>query len=138
MVTSPYIKPLIKAYAPSVNIKGLTRYRESFIRKQLTNSSMVCHHAPAVMLFHGKAGKFDMSDADANIWAANTAMYSKTLGLGSCYIGFIVKAMERNKILKQEMNIPPDHKVYAALALGYPKVNYKNETSRQSPRVNFI
>ena len=99
---------------------------------------MVCHHAPLVMLFHGPISKFGMSEADAYIWATNTTIYAKTLGLGSCFIGFIVKAMGRNKILKKEMNIPVGHKVYAALVLGYPKVIYKNETSRERPEVNFV
>jgi len=138
IVTSPPISLLLKIFAPSMNIKGLRKYKESFIQKQKTNSSMVCHHAPIVMLFHGPVSKYDMSEADAYIWATNTCLYAKTLGLGSCHIGFIVKAMERNKAMKPEMNIPSSHKVYAALVLGYPKVNYKNETSRESPDVVFV
>jgi nitroreductase len=138
LVTSPFIKPFIKVLAPTINVKSLKKYKESFMLKRKTNSSIVCHHAPAVMLFHGPVTKYGMADADAYIWATNTTIYAKTLGLGSCYIGFIVKAMERNKGLRKEMNIPANHKVYAALVLGYPKVNYKNETSREKPAVNLI
>jgi ferredoxin len=138
LVTSPLVKQFLKVFAPGIKIEGLAKYKESFIRKQLTNSSMVCHHAPVVMLFHGPVTKFDMSEADAYIWATNTTIYAKTLGLGSCYIGFIVKAMERDKTLKNEMNIPANHKVYAALVLGYPKVKYSNETSRERPELKFV
>jgi nitroreductase/NAD-dependent dihydropyrimidine dehydrogenase PreA subunit len=138
LVTSPMIKPLLKVFAPSIRLTGLKEYKEILIRKRHTNNSMVCHHAPLVMLFHGPVNKFDMSEADAYIWATNTILYAKTFGLGSCYIGFIVKAMQRNKTMKKEMNIPASHKVYAALVLGHPKVNYKNETSRKRPEVNFV
>ncbi len=138
LVTSPIIRPVLSLVAPSINLAGLTKYKESFIRKRLTNSSMVCHHAPLAMLFHGPVSKFDMSEADAYIWATHTTLLAKTLGLGSCFIGFIVKAMERNKTLKKEMGIPINHKVYAALVLGYPKVNYKSETSRSKPGLDFV
>ncbi|MFC2129191.1 nitroreductase family protein [Bacteroidota bacterium] len=137
-VTSPFLKPLMKIFVPSVNVARLGLYKESFIQKRKTNSSVVCHHAPLVMLFHGPIAKFSMTEADANIWATNTSMYAKTLGLGSCFIGFIVKAMERNKKLREKMGIPSGHKVYAALILGYPKVNYKNEASRRRPKVTIV
>lgn len=137
-VTSPLISALIKVFAPSMNISGLKKYKESFELKKQTNSSLVCHHAPLVLLFHGKKSKFDMSEADAYIWATNTTLFARTLGLGSCFIGFIVKAMERNQMLKKEMRIPENHKVYAALVLGYPKVSYKNETSRERPKVHLV
>jgi nitroreductase len=138
LVTAPVIMPVIKLFAPHLNLAGLKRYKDSFLIKQQTNSSMVCHHAPVALLFHGPISKFGMLEADAYIWAANTAIYAKTLGLGRCYIGFIVKSMERNKTLKNEMNLPSGHKVYAALVLGYPKVNYVNETSREKPEMCFV
>lgn len=138
LVTSPLIYTLLKIGTPSMNIAGLKKYKDSFIKKQRSNSSMVCHHAPVVMLFHGPISKFSLTEADAYIWATNTTLYAKTLGLGSCFIGFIVKAMERNKTLKAAMNIPANHKVYAALVLGYPKVSYKNETSRERPKFQMV
>ncbi len=138
VVTSPLLSPLIKTFAPTINIKGLKKYNDSFVKKQQANSSMICHHAPLIMLFHGPVTRYDMSEADAFIWATHTTIFARTMGLGSCYIGFIVKAMERNDAIKAEMNIPLKHKVYAALTLGYPKVSYKNETSRKSPEYNYV
>jgi len=138
IITSWALRPLLRVFIPSLNVKGLSRYKDSFIQKHESNSSMVCHHAPVVMLFHGKVSKYDMSEADAWIWASNTILYAKTLGLGSCHIGFIVKAMAMNKKIKAEMKIPANHKVYSAIIMGYPKVNYKNETSRERPKVNFV
>lgn len=138
LITSAVLRPVLAVFVPSLNVKGLSRYKDSFIQKHESNSSMVCHHAPVVMLFHGKVSKYDMSEADAWIWASNTILYAKTLGLGSCHIGFIVKAMAMNKKIKLEMNIPASHKVYTAIVLGYSKVNYKNETSRERPTVNYI
>jgi len=134
----PVIRTFIGIFAPSINIKKLNLYKKSFQQRRKTNSSIVVHHAPAVMLFHAPVTKYGMADVDANIWATQTTIFAKTLGLGSCFIGFIVKAMERNKKLRKEMYIPKGHKVYAALILGYPKLSYKNETSRVKPEAVFI
>lgn len=133
VITNPVVQLLLKVFAPTIDIKSLKNYQKSLIIKQRTNKSLVCHHAPLVMLFHGPNSKFGMGEADAYIWATETTIYAKTFGLGSCFIGFIVKAMERNKTLKKEMKIPENHKVFASLVLGYPKDNYVNETSRTKP-----
>lgn len=138
LISNPLLKPLIKVFAPTINIESLNNYKKSLIKKQVKNNSLVCHHAPIIILFHGPISKFGMAEADAYIWATNTTLYASTMGLGSCFIGFIVKAMERNKTLKKEMKIPANHNVYTSLALGYPKSKYKNETSRIKPKFNFV
>lgn len=137
LITSPVISLLIRIFAPSLNIKKLKRYKDSFVELKKTNDSLICHHAPAVLLFHGKASKTGMLEADANIWATYTSIYANTLGLGTCFNGFIVKAMGKKSKLNAQFNVPANHQVYASLLIGYPKVKYKNETSRKSPEVDF-
>lgn len=137
-VTGPILNPILKIVAPKLNIEGLARYKEKFIENQKTNSSQVCHHAPVVLLFHAPASKMGMAKEDAYIWATYTSLYAKTMGLGTCFIGFITMAMGRNKRMRQEFKIPETHQVHAALTLGYPKMKYHNETMRLEPRVNWI
>jgi nitroreductase/NAD-dependent dihydropyrimidine dehydrogenase PreA subunit len=138
LITSPPISLLIRIFAPSLNIKKLKRYKESFVELKKTNDSLICHHAPAVLLFHGKASKTGMLEADANIWATYTSIYANTMGLGTCFNGFIVKAMGKKSKLNTQFNVPANHQVYASLLIGYPKVKYKNETSRKSPQFDFL
>ncbi len=138
LLLNPLVAPILKLFAPKINVSKLKEYEKSFIARRKVNSSIVCHHAPMMMLFHGPVARYGMLEADANIWATQTTVLAKTLGLGSCFIGFTVNAMKRSKKLREEMNIPAKHKVYAALALGYPKVNYQNQTSRPAPKVNYV
>lgn len=138
LITSPFIMPLMQVLAPKLGLPRLKAYRKRFIARESPESSQVCHHAPAVMLFHAPASKFGMAGADAYIWATNTAIYASTLGLGSCFNGFITSAMKRNKKMRAEFGIPPGHEVYAALLLGYPKVKYINEAGRESPEVKYL
>jgi nitroreductase/NAD-dependent dihydropyrimidine dehydrogenase PreA subunit len=137
LITSPAISLLIRIFAPSLNTKKLKRYKDSFIELKKTNDSLICHHAPAVLLFHGKASKTGMLEADANIWATYTSIYANTMGLGTCFNGFIVKVMGKKSKLNTQFNVPANHQVYASLLIGYPKVKYQNETSRKSPEVDF-
>jgi nitroreductase/NAD-dependent dihydropyrimidine dehydrogenase PreA subunit len=137
LITSPAISLLIRIFAPSLNTKKLKRYKDSFIELKKTNDSLICHHAPAVLLFHGKASKTGMLEADANIWATYTSIYANTMGLGTCFNGFIVKAMGKKSKLNTQFNVPANHQVYASLLIGYPKVKYRNEPSRKSPKLDF-
>ncbi|MBW8331110.1 MAG: nitroreductase family protein [Prolixibacteraceae bacterium] len=136
-ITSPVISLFISLFVPSLNVKKLKRYKTSFAELNKTNDSQICHHAPAVMLFHGEVSKTGMAEADANIWATYTSIYANTMGLGTCFNGFIVKAMEKKSKLNTQFNVPANHQVYASLLIGYPKVKYRNETSRKSPKLDF-
>ncbi|NQU54416.1 MAG: nitroreductase family protein [Bacteroidetes bacterium] len=133
LVTNPAIRPIVKILAPSLKVDSLKKYKDQFIERQESNTSQVCHHAPVVMLFHGPASKLGMAKTDADIWATYTSIYANTMGLGTCFIGFIVKAMENNKTMRKDFNIPAGNQVYATLTLGYPKNKYCNETSRAEP-----
>ena len=138
LVCSPWISPFIRIFVPSVNINKIKRYKASFIAQKTVNDSQICHHAPAVLLFHGEVSKTGMAEADANIWATYTSIFANTLGLGTCFNGFIVKAMGKRSKLNPQFKVPANHQVYASLLVGYPKVKFRNEASRQSPIVVLL
>ena len=137
-VCSPWIGPFIQIFLPSVNINKIKRYKASFIEQKKMNDSQICHHAPAVLLFHGVISRTGMAEADANIWATYTSIYANTMSLATCFNGFIVKAMGKKSRLNPKFGIPSNHQVYASLLVGYPKVKYKNESSRKRPDVSLL
>jgi len=138
LVTSPFVSPFLKLFSPKLDIQKLKRYKKSFIRRRKENNSMICHHAPAVLLFHGPVSKTGMLEADANIWATYTTLYAHSMGLATCFIGFIVKAFGKSGKHNHHFGIPPGNRIYASLVLGYPKVKYKQECSRESPAVTMV
>jgi len=137
-ITLPVLKPVIGIMAPKMNVSRLVNYKKRFITRQIPESSQICHHAPAVMLFHAPEGKYSLAADDSNIWATYTSLYANTLGLGTCFNGFIVKAMERSKALRKEFGIPDNHRVHTALLMGHPKMKYTNQAGRDTPKANFI
>lgn len=135
--TSAIMMPILKVLAPKMNITRLANYKKRFMEKNVPGSSLICHHAPAVMLFHAPITKFGMECADAYIWATYTSIYANTLGLGTCFNGFITNAMDRSKSMLKEFGIPEGHRVHAALLIGYPKVKYIHEAGRDIPVAQF-
>ncbi len=136
--TSFPVSLFVKLLIPSGEFKKLKLYRKKFAEQRKTNDSMICHHAPAVILFHGPETKTGMFEADANIWATYTSVYANTMGLGTCFNGFIVNAMKKKSGHSADFGIPSGHRVYASLLVGYPKVKYVNECSRNSPEINLV
>jgi NAD-dependent dihydropyrimidine dehydrogenase PreA subunit/nitroreductase len=137
-VISPPVSFLLKLFAPSLNIKKLKSYKKRFLKLREENDSLICHSAPAVFLFHGPVSRTVMSASDATIWATYTSIYANTMGLGTCFNGFIVNAMGKNSKMNPEFGIPLKHQVFAALLVGYPKVKYQNETSRKRPGAVYL
>jgi ferredoxin len=138
IITYPLIKGFIRLFVPGINVNYLSKYRVKFILQKETNRSMVCHHAPVVMLFHAPKSSLSMSGEDAYIWATYTSIYANTLGLGTCFNGFIVQALKRSKKMRSRFGLPDNHQIHAAILLGYPKVSYHNETSRSKPEAKLI
>lgn len=138
MISSKDVGGILNAIAPNLGINQLRAYIKKHANRSKTMKQQICYEAPVVILFHGPAGKFGMVKDDAVIWATNTTHLAKTLGLGSCFIGFIVKAMEKNKTMHQTFHIPENHQVFAALTIGYPKVTYVNEVSRKAPEFEVL
>lgn len=138
LITAPVISQLAGWIAPSLNLKKLKQYKASFLEQKETNDSIICHHAPAAILFHGPVTRAGMLEADANIWATYTSVLAATMGLATCFNGFIVKAMGKNSRQNRLIGIPPGHRVYASLLIGYPRVSYKNECSRPSPEAGWL
>lgn len=133
IITYPFIKGILRLFLPHINIDNLLKYREKLTSHPESTNRMICYHAPVVMLFHAPASSFSLAGEDAFIWATYTSIYANTLGLGTCFIGFIIQAMKRDKKMKDKFGIPANHTVHSALIMGYPKVSYRNEVSRQKP-----
>ena len=76
------------------------------------------HGATAVILIGSKPNESCPCE-DANLAAQNIMLGAHALGLGSCFIGFVTRAMSRDQRIHKALGIPPGEHIYAAIALGY-------------------
>lgn len=93
--------------------------------------------APCAIIVSGTEGRFvDMDCANA---MENMALAAHAIGLGSCYIGSLLPALEGPEApaLYKALGIPEGYTVRAALAVGYPAAAPAERVPRREGTVNY-
>lgn len=94
------------------------------------------YHAPVVIVTHAES--WDSSSAfNCSVALYHCSLMAHALGLGSCFNGFLVNAVNHAPKIKHWLGIPEDHHCYSAMALGYSNVKYPNLVQRQPPKVRW-
>lgn len=101
-------------------------------------ADQLLHHAPALILIHIKEHAAATAEIDAGIAATHMVLLAEALGLGTCFIAFLVRALQNSKELRNFLEIPEDHRVYAALTVGYPNVAYLRLVGRRPAKVKWV
>jgi nitroreductase/NAD-dependent dihydropyrimidine dehydrogenase PreA subunit len=92
------------------------------------------HHAPMVMLAHAESWDTN-SSFNCSVALYNCSLMAHTLGLGCCFNGFLVNAINRSPKMKAWLGIPADHQCYSAMTLGFPDMKYLRLVHRDPPKV---
>lgn len=96
------------------------------------------HHAPALIIIHMKKGLATTPEIDAAIASTQMVLLAETLGLGTCYIGFLIWAIENSSDLKKMLGIPAENQAVVAFTIGYPGVEYLRFVGRKPAKVNWV
>ena len=96
------------------------------------------HHAPALIVVHMKKGLATTPEIDAAIASTQMVLLAETLGLGTCYIGFLIWAIENSGELKKFLGIPEGHKAVVAFTVGYPDVEFRRFVARNPAKVDWV
>jgi nitroreductase/NAD-dependent dihydropyrimidine dehydrogenase PreA subunit len=97
-------------------------------------------------LFHGATAAVIVASTpagscpaeDALLATQNILLAAHAMGLGSCLIGFAVRAMEKDQGIKDLLKIPRRDRVRAVIALGHPAVTYQRLTGRRKIALRFV
>jgi nitroreductase len=94
------------------------------------------YHAPAVVLAHAESWD---SSSSFNCSAAlyQSSLMAQSLGLGCCFNGILVNAVNHSRKIKRWLDIPPNHICYAAMTLGHPDVQYQRPAHRDPPKATW-
>jgi len=95
------------------------------------------YHAPAVMLTHAESWD-TCSSFNCSVALYNCSLMAHTLGLGCCFNGFLVNAVNHAPKIKKWLGIPADHKCYSAMTVGFSDVKYLRLVHRDLPKVDEI
>jgi nitroreductase len=125
------------------DITGLSRNRYIRVMKYAQEENIrsgrdfILHDAPVLILIHAPKCKPFTCD-NCNIAATTIINYAHTLGLGTCFIGFMNIALKFNPRLRKKLGVPGNKRVYATLVMGYPAYRFTNTVSRKKPEVQWL
>jgi nitroreductase len=127
---------LFKKLWPSNDLDRYLSPMAYYIRQTDKGRDYILHHAPVLILVHGpRRGQFHA--ANCNIAAANIMNDAHARGLGSCYIGFLLVALNFSKSLRKQIQLPKGRKAHACLVLGYPAYRHRYTASRKKPAIQW-
>lgn len=94
-------------------------------------------NAPALVIIH-VSKLLEDPGVDVGLGAMQMTLMAQSLGLGSCFIGFIPMAVENSAELKELLRIPNGHSTVTSFVTGYPDVSYLRLVSRKQARVRWL
>ncbi len=131
-------KPLLKLLKGKSVVQTIEQSKTKFLNKAARDNNMITYNAPALIVIHSEEVPVGMPCHDANIWTGMAILYAELIDLCTCVNGYIVNAAQKNKKLKQCLQIPDNHKVYSTILIGYPKGKFENIVERNLPNIHFL
>jgi len=110
---------------------------EIMAERMREGTDLIIFGAPVLLLFHADK-KVRFVEANASLALQNATMVAAALGLGCFYTGYVVTACSHDRSLLRMLRLPPGHRVYGGLALGYPQIRFTRWIDRNPPKVAWI
>jgi len=103
----------------------------------------ILNGAPVLLAFHAHRTE-GFADVNAQLALQNASLVAHASGIGHFCTGWVLSpgrapmARAWNRRIPSLLGIPPDNKLYGALALGYPIPRFKNMIERKTPQIRWI
>jgi nitroreductase/NAD-dependent dihydropyrimidine dehydrogenase PreA subunit len=93
--------------------------------------------APVLLVFYANSHS-EFAEASTNLALENAALVCQGVGLACFYAGYVVDVCQNDDAIPRLLSIPADHVIYGALAIGYPKLKFKNRPERKPASVTWL
>ncbi|MFH1642406.1 MAG: nitroreductase family protein [Nanoarchaeota archaeon] len=94
------------------------------------------YDAPLLVMIYAKQNRFSLQDC--SLAASNMMLFARSLGIGSCWIGFADMVINKNRKILNKLGVPIGYKVMAHLIFGYPDKFPENAYPRKESVVKWI
>ncbi len=111
---------------------------ERIARKWTEGVDQLFHHAPAFILIHSEKGMSTVPETDGAIASTHMVLMAETLGLGTCFIGFLVTAANHSEEVRHLLQIPSGNQSLVSFTLGYPQAKYLRLVGRNSAKTLWM
>jgi nitroreductase len=98
----------------------------------------VFFNAPTMIIFLADKRAIGGTELDTGICAQNMVLTAHSLGLGTCYVDLITKALVYNKKFRRRLGIADPFEIVTSLAVGYPQGKIDGIVRREKARVTWI
>ena len=101
------------------------------------NDDILLYHSRTLLAFTAPR-RNAMALGDAWIAAQNAVNYAESIGVATCYNGFLIQAVKYDNALRKLMGIPKGEKLAAVLNLGYPKRRFVRAAPRRTMHTTWL
>lgn len=101
-------------------------------------TDLILHNPPLLIFFCADSIGGTFAGTNANLALHNATLAAETLGLGCFYTGFVVIVSERSDSIAQFIGLPETHKIYGALAMGYPQLKHRKWPQRNPAKITWL
>ncbi len=101
-------------------VKEVKKMVDEMEKRVASEKDLFFYHAPCVVIIHSK-NKDEMFMKDCACAAQNMLLAARSIGIGSCWIGFADIVFNKSNRIKKKYYVPSNHKVMATLIFGYPE-----------------
>ena len=106
------------------------------IKKWEAGTDMILRGAPALVFAH--ANKKDViSQATCTIALSYLELAATTMGLGTCWAGYLHMAANSYEPLQEALGLPKENAFNGGMMVGYPRFKYKRVTQRNEPIITW-
>lgn len=106
------------------------------IRSMEAGAPMFLRNAPALVVAHAEANN-PIATIDGSIALATFDLAASAAGLGCCWAGFFMMAVNTFPALKEAVALPEGQQAYGTLMLGYPIYRYWRIPTRHPARITW-
>lgn len=78
------------------------------------------------------------SAVDAGLAASNMELMANAMGVGVCFSGYFVRAVNSNKEIRDVLGLEEGQKVQVCMIMGYPEMEYFRTVPRNKAKIRFI
>jgi len=120
----------MKAVLASDEGKQMPPYFPRFVEAYDAGRNTVTHNAPCLVVASAP-GYYANGMVDLSIALSYFELMAVAVGMGTCWMGLISRALKMSEPLKQAIGLPESHTNFFPMVLGYPKFTYRRLPERK-------
>jgi nitroreductase/NAD-dependent dihydropyrimidine dehydrogenase PreA subunit len=132
-LTINWMRIVCRANVEMANRIGMPR----IISAHEKGMDIICRNAPCIAITY-TLSSYPGGVKDAVIAASHLELLLPSFGLGGCWAGYLMIALQNSTEMKKLIGLDDNFTIHASLMIGYPKYQYAKVPARNSVNVKWL